>query len=110
MSGWKRLYLPEAEKDIARFDPSVQSQIIRGIVRASENPLPDSEGGYGKPLRNGSKTKLAGLCKLKFERINVRVVYKPVRTEQEMLVIVVGVRTDDEVYRIADTRRKKHGI
>ena len=110
MSEWKLVLLPEADKELGALDLAVQTQVRKGLVKAATNPLPDSEGGYGKPLRNGSKTKLAGLCKLKFKRINVRVVYKPVRTEQEMLVIVVGVRTDDEVYRIADTRRKKHGI
>ncbi|KAA8815706.1 addiction module toxin RelE [Bifidobacterium rousetti] len=110
MSEWKLVLLPEADKELGALDLAVQAQVRKGLLKVSANPLPDSEGGYGKPLRNGSKTRLAGLCKLKFKRINVRVVYKPVRTEQEMLVIVVGVRTDDEVYRIADTRRKKHGI
>ena len=110
MSGWIRRWLPEAEKDIAGFDSVVQRQILHGLDRVAQNPLPATEGGYGKPLRNGATARLAGLCKIKFKGIGVRVAYKLVRTEQEMLIVVVGIHSDDEVYRIANQRRLRYGI
>ncbi|PLS29614.1 type II toxin-antitoxin system RelE family toxin [Bifidobacterium parmae] len=110
MTAWERKWLPEAEHDFSKFDASIQAQVIKGLRKVAENPLPTTEGGYGKPLRNGNKTKLAGLCKIKFRNIGVRVVYKPIRTDSRMLIIVVGIRADDEVYRIADNRRRSHDI
>lgn len=110
MNPWTVTFLPEADADIRRLDKAMQAQVRKGIRKVAQNPLPASEGGYGKPLRNGSSTKLSGLCKIKFRGIGVRVVYKVVRTEREMLVVVVGVRSDDEVYRLAAARRSQYGL
>lgn len=110
MSDWTRRWLPEAAKEFSKFDKSTQAQILKGLIKVSSNPLPDTEGGYGKPLRNGNRAKLAGLCKVKFRNLGIRVVYKLIRTDAEMLIIVVGIRSDDEVYRFADERRRRHGI
>ena len=109
-SAWTRVYLPEAQADLKRLTPSVQAQVIKAIVKVPCNPLPRNEGGYGKPLRNTAKSKLAGLCKVKLRELGIRVIYKPVRTEHSMLVIVVGIRSDDEAYRVADQRRRTHNI
>ncbi|KAB5606357.1 type II toxin-antitoxin system RelE family toxin [Bifidobacterium jacchi] len=110
MTGWIQRWLPEAEKDIAGLDSAMQRQILQGIRKVAANPLPVSEGGYGKPLRNGGKAKLSGLCKIKFRGIGVRVVYKAIRVDRQMVIVVVGVRSDDEVYRIADARRARYGL
>ena len=40
----------------------------------------------------------------------IRVVYKLIRTETKMLVVVVGVREDEEVYEIAQRRRIKYDL
>lgn len=37
-----------------RLGKAEQKQVLKGIAKVSENPLPSSQGGYGKPLRNES--------------------------------------------------------
>jgi len=70
----------------------------------SYNPLPQTEGGYGKPLGNRNNTKLAGYLKIKLKKYGLRVVYKLVRENHLMKVIVISVRADDEVYLTAQKR------
>ena len=36
--------------------------------------------------------------------------YKLIRTESEMLIVVIGARADDEVYEAAEQRGKKYGV
>ena len=67
--------------------------MLKGIAKVSENPLPSSQGGYGKPLRNANRAHLAGLCKIKFRDLGIRVVYKP-----------------GEAYLKADERRGRHAL
>ena len=40
----------------------------------------------------------------------IRVVYKLVEDREAMKVIIVGMRSDDEVYRLAVKRRKERGL
>lgn len=47
---WEVKYHPEAEKELSRLDGSVKKIVLAGILKVSQNPLPQSEGGYGKPL------------------------------------------------------------
>lgn len=63
---WTIEYLKEAEKDFLGLDHSQQLHVLKAIEKVSENPLPNHEGGYGKPLSNNSSTKLAGYYKLNF--------------------------------------------
>ena len=62
------------------------------------NPLPNTEGGYGKPLGKLKNVDLSGCCKIKLKKAGIRVVYKLVKTETQMLIIVIGARRDNEVY------------
>ena len=48
--------------------------------------------------------------KINLKSCGLRVVYQLVRTEQEMRVIVIGARTDDEVYEAAYSRIDKHQL
>jgi mRNA interferase RelE/StbE len=52
---------------------------------------------------------LVGLLTVKLRADGIRVVYRIVRADKDALV-VVGVRTDSDVYREAVRRRKKHGF
>lgn len=61
---WGIEFLQEAEKDMKRLDHSVQIQVLKGIKKVSKNPLPVSQGSYGKPL--GNKEKLH--CKMKCDK------------------------------------------
>ena len=63
----------------------------------SANPLPDIEGGYGKLLGNNGRTTLAGLMKIKLRGAGLRIVYKLVKTESEMLIVVIGARQNEPV-------------
>jgi len=96
----------EAEEDLKEFNPAQRRQIQKSIEKFSENPLSKSEGGYGNPLGNKGGKNLTGLCKIKFKKLGVRVVYKLVRTDKIMQVIVIAARADDEVYEIAAKRNK----
>ena len=57
-----------------------------------------------------SRTNLAGFLKIKLRASGLRVVYQLRRTETEMLVIVIGVRADDEVYEIAQKRSNQYNL
>ena len=107
---WRVEWLEEAAKDMRKLGKAEQKQVLKGIAKVSENPLPSSQGGYGKPLRNANRAHLAGLCKIEFRDLGIRVVYKPVLKEGTMVIIVVGVRTDGEAYLKADERRGRHAL
>ena len=72
--------------------------------------MPDYENGYGKPLGNHNSTNLAGFMKIKLRSAGLRVVYQLVKTESTMLIVVVGVRADEEVYEIAQKRVDKYHL
>jgi mRNA interferase RelE/StbE len=57
---WKVEYLRESLEDIKRLDQSQRAQVIKAINKVAFNPLPQAEGGYGKPLGNKGGTNLAG--------------------------------------------------
>lgn len=105
---WNFTFLPEAEDEFLHLDGSKRSLVAKAIKKVSKNPLPASEGGYGKPLGNHSQTHLAGALKIKLCSAGIRVVYVLIRTETEMRIIVIGAREDDEAYRTAEKRMKKY--
>ena len=105
---WSLVFLPEAMKDMQSLSLFRQAMVKKAIKKVQENPLPQNEGGYGKPLGSKRGLNLTGLLKIKLRGEGIRVVYKLERRESQMLVIVVGVREDEEVYQIAHTRRNKH--
>lgn len=107
---WKLEYLPEAEKDLKNLDGSQRILVLKAIKKVQQNPLPVDEQGYGKPLGNHNNSDLAGLLKIKLRSAGLRVVYQLRRTETSMIVIVIGVRADEEVYELAKKRADKHGL
>jgi mRNA interferase RelE/StbE len=106
---WKLEFLPEVEKDFRQLSGDQRILVRKAIKKVQTNPLPMNEGGYGKPLGNKGGTDLTGFLKIKLRGSGLRVVYKLVRTESEMLIVVVGARADDEVYETAEQRVKKYG-
>lgn len=107
---WCIEFLEEAEKDLKKLDHSTQIQVLKGIRKVSQNPVPTEEGGYGKPLGNKSGTNLTNLMKIKFRDIGIRVVYKVERVNGVMRIIVISARTDEQVYKEAAKRRDKHDL
>lgn len=104
---WKVEYLPEAERDLKDLDGSQRNLVLKAIKKVQQNPLPVEENGYGKPLGNHGSTNLAGLMKIKLRSAGLRIVYLLRRTETSMLVVVIGVRADEDVYEIAQKRVKR---
>ena len=107
---WRIEFLQEAEKDMKKLDHSVQIQVLKGIRKVSQNPLPVEEGGYGKPLGNKSGTNLTNFMKIKFKDLGIRVVYKVEQVEGVMKIIIVSARKDEQVYREAAKRRDKYDL
>ena len=104
MTSWTVSYLDEAFDDLERLQKSTALQVKKMIDRVAINPLPNTEGGYGKPLGNLRDVDLRNCCKIKLKKAGIRVVYKLVKVETNMTVIVIGARKDNEVYKVAAKR------
>lgn len=104
---WKIKYHPLALEDLEKLDGSVRKIVLKGILKVSSNPKPQSQGGYGKPLGNKAANNLTGLMKIKFRDIGIRVVYKLMEDKRthEMFILVISARADNEVYNLAGKRK-----
>lgn len=107
---WDIAYLPEALRELKALDGSQRMIVLKGIRKVAGNPLPQSEGGYGKPLGSHSKANLTELLKIKFRDSGLGVVYKLERTETQMRIIVISARADEEAYELARDRVRRHEI
>lgn len=107
---WNLDFLPEANDDLNKLDGSQKHLVLKAIDRVRRNPLPTNEGGYGKPLGSLHDTNLTGCCKIKLKNAGLRIVYKLIHTDNDMLVIVIGARADSAVYHIAQTRIDKYNL
>jgi mRNA interferase RelE/StbE len=101
---WKIEYVKEALKDLKSLDHSQRLQVLKAIDKVSQNPLPNFEGGYGKPLGNKSNTNLTGYFKIKLLKLGIRIVYGLVKEQGIMKIIVISIREDETVYQIAADR------
>ena len=104
---WNVEYLPEAEKDLKKLDHSVRVRVLKVISRVSERPYAKEVGGYGTPLGAKQGVNLTNCYKIKLKKDGIRVVYQLKETEQGMLIIVIGVREDSQVYKMAAHRLNK---
>ena len=107
---WNVNYLPEALEDLRRLDGTQRILIRKAIQKVCQNPLPETEGGYGKLLGNKNNTNLSGFLKIKLRKAGLRIVYQLIRQDDDILVIVIGAREDEEVYEIANKRITKHDL
>lgn len=107
---WHVEYIPEAVEDLRELDGSQRLLVRKAIAKVSKNPLPRDEGGFGLPLGNKGGRNLTGFFKIKLLRAGLRVVYKLVRTETQMVIVVIGARADDEVYDMAAARNETHQL
>lgn len=107
MNEWSVSFLSAAEHDLAKLSHNEKTLVLKAITKVRKNPLPANEGGYGKPLGNKNGQNLTGLYKIKLRSSGIRVVYQLIRTETEMRVVVIGVRSTGEVYNEAVRRKKK---
>lgn len=103
---WAVEYHELVEQDLHKLDNAQRKQVFKAMKKVSQNPLPDFEGGYGRPLGNRAASQLAGYCKIKLRKSGLRIVYGIVRQQRTMKVIVISVRDDEMVYRLAEQRIK----
>ena len=108
MNQWIVRYLPEAERDLAALDQSVRSIVLKGIRKVAQNP--GYTDGYGKPLGNFAGSGLAGLYKIKFKKLGLRVVYGLEYVGEVMTIVIISARANNAVYEEEDKRRAKHGL
>lgn len=101
---WEIVYIEAAVKDLQDLDGSVRKQVLRAIEKVAQNPQPKSEGGYGNPLGNRNGLNLTGYMKIKLRDVGIRVVYRIEEVNGVMRIIIIGARSDDEVYRLAVQR------
>jgi mRNA interferase RelE/StbE len=107
---WEVIYLPEALDDFRALDGSQRILVRKAIEKLKNDPLPETEGGYGKWLGNKGGTDLAGFLKIKLRGAGLRIVYQLRRVEDHVLIIVIGAREDSEVYDTAEKRIGQHGL
>jgi mRNA interferase RelE/StbE len=106
MSKWTVEYTKEATDDLKALDGSQQKQVLKAIDKVSENFLPNTEGVLGKPLGDHAASRLAGYLKIKLKSAGLRVVYSIVRGDEKMRIIIISVRDDYKVYKMAQNRIK----
>jgi mRNA interferase RelE/StbE len=104
---WGIEYTKDASADMMALDHSQQVQVLKAIRKVSENPLPNNEGGYGKPLGNRASSSLAGYLKIKLLKLGIRVVYRLVKEKGVMRIVIISVRDDEKVYRLLQDRIHK---
>ena len=90
---WTIKYIAEAEEDLKKLDHSQRLQVLKAITKVSANPLPNSEGGYGKPLGSHLSGNLTGYFKIKLLKLGIRVVYGLIREKGVMRFI--GLRWNE---------------
>lgn len=108
MKRWKICIADEAIKDYKKLDGSVKKQVLAGIYKVAEAPLP-SPNGYGKPLGNKRDNNLTGFFKLKYKGIGIRVVYSLVLKSEVMNIVVISERDDNYCYELAARLYQIHG-
>lgn len=101
------VYSEDAINDMKKLDRSVRQRVADGIEKASFNPYPKDQGGYGKRLGNKRGVNLAGLLEIKFRGMGIRAVYELVIKEKAMEIIVVSVREDEIVFKEAFKRLQR---
>lgn len=107
---WDIQYLPEVEKDLKALSHNQVISVRKALEKVRQNPLPQEEGGYGKPLGHKSSTNLTGFLKIKLRKEGIRIVYTTIHTDTAMLIIVIGIREDNAVYEAAQNRIIKNKL
>ena len=105
---WKIRITDEAKKDYNKIEGSIRKQVLAGIVKVSQAPLP-SPNGYGKPLGNKNGNNLTGFFKIKYRGIGIRVVYTLVVDKLIMNIVEISQRDDNYCYDLAAKLYEKYG-
>lgn len=104
MIKWRVEYKKKAWEDFQELDASQKDQVAKAIRKVKTNPLPQREGGYGVELGNKAGLNLSGCLKIKLKKAGIRVVYQLKREKGRMVIVIIGMRAELEVYREAVKR------
>ncbi len=107
MSDWDIQYTSYAKADLEKLDNSQRIHVVKAIKKVSQNPLPNNEGGMGKPLGRHNGSNLTGYLKIKLLKLGLRVVYQLIRENHIMKIVVISIRDSEIVYDIAKNRSPK---
>ncbi|HIS47572.1 MAG TPA: type II toxin-antitoxin system RelE/ParE family toxin [Candidatus Scybalocola faecigallinarum] len=105
---WEIRITDEAKKEFKDFNNDIKPQILAGIRKVSQAPLPRPDG-YGHPLGNKNGNNLTGFFKIKYKKIGIRVVYTLALDQKIMNIIVISKRSDDYCYELAGKLYQKYG-
>ena len=103
---WTVQLLPEVLKDLAVIQPNIRLAVSRKIDEVADNPLPQRCGGFGKELGKIAGINLSGMCKIKFKAYGLRVVYQLDEENKTMIIVSIGARKSNQVYK--DAYHRKH--
>jgi len=92
---WLVRFIEAADKDLKNIGAVNARRAVNAIESKLENGEPDK---VGYPLRN----VLAGYRKLRVG--DIRIIYKVIQERIEVIVVAVGPRRNDEVYKTAEKR------
>lgn len=104
MNKWRVEYKKKAWEDFQELDASQKDQVAKAIRKVKTNPLPQREGGYGVELGNKAGLDLSGCLKIKLKKAGIRVVYQLKRDKGRMVIVIIGMRAELEVYKEAVKR------
>ena len=88
-------FLEEAKKEWDKLNPTIRQQLKKKLVQVLESP-------------RISKNQLSGIknrYKIKLRSISYRLVYEVIDQEVVVLVVAVGRRENNQVYKAADNRQ-----
>jgi len=92
---WHVIYHPDVQQDLARLGSAAANRILDVIEVRIRDGEPDK---LGKPLRGS----LSGCRRIRTG--NTRIVYRVDGEAIQVLIIAVGARRDEEVYKNAHRR------
>ena len=88
-------FLEEAKREWEKLNPTIRQQLKKKLVQILENPR------ISKNQLSGSKNRY----KIKLRSIGYRLVYEVIDQEVVVLVVAVGRRENNQVYKAADNRQ-----
>lgn len=95
-------FTEKAKQDFQSYHRDQQRLILAMLVKQGQRDPRLRPNGNGIPLYG----ELQGFAKIKSKSLSLRIVYRPLETEQEtvMQVFAIGPRDHDEVYKRAIKR------
>lgn len=97
------IFIEDAKKDYRKLDGSEKKYVDIALAK-----LEFRADELGEALTRKRNSNLFGCKKIKFKKIGIRIVFRIVGSQMEIVEIIsIGKRRDEEVYKDATKRLKK---